>query len=334
MKKIFTTIITLSTTATLIFAQPTPQPPNASFETWTGTGSSMEPTDYNSNKTGTGFATFGGQTCFQDASIVHSGTYSARIETISAIGSAVNGSLTSGIVNAPSTDKAEGYIGTRQGASGTDIRRIAFDGRPDSLVGWYQYVQSTSTSGGANEIGKVYAILHLGHYYDPATPVNGNHPDLSTNKIGEALFNTPAANQTTWTRFSVPFNYVSSATPEYILLNCTGSNNQMTTVVGSKLWLDDIGVVYNTHVGITNPKTTDETIKVYAFDKTFYVDFMVRSYDHSTISIYDVTGKLVSKQQLSNNKLNTINVSELTSGLYLYDLTGEDFHKTGKVIIK
>ncbi len=334
MKKKLTLITLISFTFAIAIAQPTPQPPNAGFENWTGTGTSMEPTDYNSNKTGTGWATAGPQTCFRDASIFHGGTYSARIETGSAIGSAVNGALTSGIVNAPTTNKADGYIGTRQGASGTDIRRIAFDGRPDSLIGWYQYTQSTTTTGtgGANEIGKVYAILHLGHYYDPETPI-GYHPDSSVNKIGSALFLTPASNVGSWTRFSVPFTYVSAATPQYILLNCTSSNNQLTTVAGSKLWLDDIGVVYHVStVGVNNPEAAENT-KVYSYNNVIYVDFMNRSDNQSTISVYDLTGKLVVKQQLSNNKLNSFTVSGLNSGMYLYDLSGSSFHKSGKLII-
>lgn len=337
MKKIVTLFSIISVSATVIVAQPTPQPPNASFELWENSGTSMEPTNYNSNKTGTGWATSGPQTCFQETAIVHSGNYSVRLETGSALGSAVNGALTSGIVNAPTIQKIDGYIGTIQGASGTDIRRIAFDGRPDSLVGWYRYTQSTSTSGtlGANEIGKVRAVLHLGNYYDPETPSNGNHPDSSINKIGAALFLTPASNVGTWTRFSVPFVYVSGATPQYILINATPSNNQLTTVTGSKLWLDDIGVVYHTSsVGINGAAMDVESIKVYTYNHELFVDFMNRNEEQSTISLFDLTGKLVNKQSISNNKLNTLSMNELSSGMYLYELTGSNFHKSGKVIIK
>ena len=334
MKKTFTLIVLLSISI-IINAQPTPQPPNPGFENWTGSGATMEPTNYHSNETGTGWATSGGQTCFQDATTFHSGSYSAKIKTISFIGQAVNGSLTSGLVNAPTTVKSDGYIGTMQGANGTDIRRIAFNGRPDSLIGWYKYTQSTSTggTGGANEIGKVYAILHVGNYYDPSTS-SSYHPDSSINKIGEALFLTPASNVGSWTRFSVPFSYVSGNTPAYLLLNCTSSNNQLTTVAGSILWLDDIGVVYHqSSVGIKNPAATDESIKVYAYNKDIFVDFMNRTDEESSISIFDLTGKLVSKQQLSNNKLNTFTMNQLNSGMYLYELTGIDFHKSGKLLI-
>ena len=154
MKKVYTLIsITLLSIGAAI-AQPTPQFPNAGFENWANFNSVMEPVSYHSNKTGTGWATSGPQTCFQETASPHSGTYCVRVETGSALGVAVNGALTSGIVNAPSaTNKLEGYIGTKQSSTGTDIRRIAFDGRPDSLIGFYKYTQSTSTGGTGGATG-------------------------------------------------------------------------------------------------------------------------------------------------------------------------------------
>jgi hypothetical protein len=331
MKKIYTlllaTVISLS-----LFSQTSI--PNGGFETWTGSGFTMEPTNFNSNRTGTGFATLGGQTCFQDASIVHSGSYSARVETITAIGSAVNGSLTSGIVNAPTTNKADGYIGTMQGSSGTDIRRISFVGRPDSLIGFYRYVQSTSTSGtgGVNEQGKVRAILHVGNFYDPETPATSYHPDSSANKIANALFLTPMANVSVWTRFSVPFTYYDTRTPQYIMINVTPSNNQLTSVAGSKIWLDDISVVYNPTVGVSS--LGKDNLLVYNNSNILYVDSKDNSDIVSELNVYDLTGKIVLSKSLSQEKSFTINLSELTKGMYLYQLSGKDFTKSGKIIIE
>ena len=335
MKKIYSLLFACPS-AISVFAQ-TPQLPNAGFEAWEGSGSSMEPVNYNSNKTGTGYAPSGPQTLFQDNTTMHSGTYSARMETVSFIIATVNGSLTSGIVNAPSTNKLQGYIGTIQGTSTSDVRRIAFDGRPDSLVGWYKYTQSTSTSGtgGANEQGKVRAILHVGQYYDPETPVSGNHPDSTVNKIGDALFLTPMSNVGTWTRFSVPFNYVSAATPQYILLNCTSSANQNTSVAGSKMWLDDLELIYNTTTGIDNPALKSEkNVKVYSNEKTIYVDFLVRSQNTSTLKVYDLTGRLVLAKEIINDHLSTISMSDVTPGIYMYQLSGTGFQTSGKLQIQ
>ncbi|MCW3083585.1 MAG: hypothetical protein JWP12_951 [Bacteroidetes bacterium] len=336
MKKLYSLFFICASSTLSVFAQ-TPPLPNGGFESWEGSGSSMEPVSYNSNKTGTGYATSGPQTLFQDNTTMHSGTYSARMETVSFVIATVNGSLTSGIVNAPSTNKLQGYLGTIQNTTTTDIRRISFDGRPDSLVGWYKYVQSTSTSGtgGANEQGKVRAILHMGHYYDPETPVSSNHPDSTVNKIGDATFLTPMANVSAWTRFSVPFTYVDGRTPQYIMLNCTSSNNQNTSVAGSKMWLDDVAVVYNSTTGIDNPAAKSENnVKVYAADKTIYIDFLIRTETESTLSVYDLSGKLVVSQKITNNKLTTVNMSNVNPGIYLYQLSGTGFQKSGKLQIQ
>lgn len=218
--------------------------PNGDFETWgnVAPGIAAEPTGWYSNKSGSTVATFGDPTAFKETSNPHSGTSCVRIETISYLfGTKINGSLTTGVINAPTTDKAKGYVGTKNFSTPTDIRRTPFVGRPDSLVGWYKYTQ-----GGSAEKAKIVAILHNGEYNDPEVPVSGNtYANTTANRVGKALFVSAAANVTGWTRFSVPFTYSLGTNPEYIMLSITSSNDQMTNVAGSKLWLDDLEVIYN-----------------------------------------------------------------------------------------
>ncbi len=324
MKKTLT-LLSIALSASL-FAQTTIQ--NGDFELWENVGAaSEEPTFFNSNKTGTDWATSGPQTCYRDATTFHGGAYSVRMETKTFVIAVVNGSVTTGIVNAPTTNKADGYIGTMEGATGTDIRRMSFVGRPDSLVGWYKYTQ-----GGSSEIGKVRAILHTGNYYDPET-ASSYHPDSSVNKIADALFLTPAANIASWTRFAVAFNYVSASTPSYIMINTTASNDQLTSTAGSKLWLDDLSVVYPSGASVQD-LYNENNASVYANDKTIYVDFIKMMNSKTVLSVYDLTGKMVSTKVLANSQLNSINVSELNSGLYLYQLIGAEIQKSGKLFIK
>lgn len=324
MKKLFTFFLISS--SIYLSAQTTIL--NAGFEMWgnVSPGVATEPTNWYSNKSGSSTAQLSSPIWFKDNTIVHTGTASVRVETINYFGTAVNGAITTGVINAPSLNKADGYIGTVKYNAATDIRRMAFTGRPDSLVGWYQY-----TSGGAGEQGKIRAVLHTGDYFDPETPIT-YHPACIANKIADALFLGSTTNVTSWRRFSVAFNYTSAAAPAYILINVTSSANQLTTIVGSKLWLDDIGVIYNsTKVGEVNK---DVNVKVYSHDKTVYVDIMNRSDDNSVLSIFDLTGKLVMSQKIEGNKLNSIDASALNSGLYLYQLTGTDYKRSGKFILE
>lgn len=252
MKKIFTTLFL----AMGAFAFGQTQIANAGFENWDNAGSSTEePTSFNSNKTGTGLASSGPQTCSR-ATSPHSGTYCARVETKYFIIATVNGNVTSGVVEAPSSNKSEGFLS----ATAANGARIPLTGRPDSLVGWYKYTQATGGTGAAAEQGKVRVILHTGDYYDPETPFNSNHPNMSANKIGDALYVTPAANQATWKRFSVPFNYASSSAPAYVMVNITSSNNQLTVApnsssTGSIMFVDDLELIYNPVANFNAPAT-------------------------------------------------------------------------------
>ena len=326
MKKIFTLFLSIP-----LFSLAQTQITNAGFENWDNAGASNEePTSWNSNKTGTGLASSGPQTCYREASGPHSGTYCVRVETKYYILAVVNGNVTTGVVEAPSTNKSQGFL------SATGTNKQAFTGRPDSLVGWYKYTQATSGTGAAAEQGKVLAYLHSGDFYDPETPVSGNHTDLSANKIGSALFVSPTANQSTWKRFSIPFTYVNSNTPAYVMVNITSSNNQLTVApgssgTGSKMWVDDLEMIYNS----TTVKENDfsKNVKVYYYEKNIYVDFLNKSSENSTFEIYNATGQLVSSQSIDNSAVNTIDVSKLTSGIYMYKVSGKSQGKFGKLFI-
>ena len=76
-----------------------------------------------------------------------------------------------------------------------------------------------------------------------------------------------------------------------------------------------------------------KNVKVYYFDKTIYVDFLNKSSENSTIEIFNATGQLVSTQQIDNTSVNTIDVSSLKSGIYMYKVSGKSQGKFGKLFI-
>src|SRR5688572_10452127 len=108
MKKILLIVMLFTAAITGGFAQTTIT--NGNMETWVNVGSATEePTQWNSNKTGGGNATLGPQTCFRDAPGANNTSYCARVRTakVAVIGTIVNGSLTTGKVEAPTTNKAD-----------------------------------------------------------------------------------------------------------------------------------------------------------------------------------------------------------------------------------
>ncbi len=345
MNKISTLTFCIFISSASLFAQ-TDTITNAGFERWgnASPGVSAEPTSWYSNKSGSGFASTGPQTAFQYTANAHSGTSCVSITTqslnLGIVVEVVNGNLTTGVINAPSTTKCKGYIGTVNSTSASDDRRMVFTARPDSLVGWYKYTPANSS-----ERAKVRAILHTADYIDPenltvaqsissSCSAISSYTDPTPNKIGDALFlSTTGATISVWTRFSVPFTYALSGNPAYIMINVTSSADQNTGVSGSNLLLDDIAVVYNSSNGITE-YNKNQSINAYYFGKTFFVDFLNRTENQSELMIYDINGKLVLSQKLDNNRLNSIDVSKLNTGMYVYHLSGGHYTKSGKFIVE
>ncbi len=210
---------------------------NGNMENWGGSGASIEPTQWNSTKSAGGaFGGFAPQTLWQDPSTLNGGQSCAKLVTGNALGNTVNGAMTTGRIMVPSTNASEGYIGTIT----TDPNyRMAFTGRPDSLVFWYK----------ASPVGVDYpsveARIHINDCYNPETPVNNNHPNAVANIVARATWQGTSTAVGTWTRVAVPFVYVNSTVPQYILITSTPSGNLSSPQQGSTLWLDEFSVVYN-----------------------------------------------------------------------------------------
>jgi hypothetical protein len=137
MKQLFTTCLFF---IAVQFASAQTVIQNGGLENWENLGSATEePLNWNSNKTGDNNASssFAPQTCFRDVN-PHSGTYCAKIVTGTAqiVGTVVNGSLTTGQIDAPTTNKQDGYIFTDSTRAG---KYMYFSGRPDSFIGWYKF---------------------------------------------------------------------------------------------------------------------------------------------------------------------------------------------------
>lgn len=226
---LLTTLGMFSTT--LMFGQTTI--PNGDFETWQSVGNSdEEPTNWNGNKTGGGFANLGPQTCFREDVNPHSGTYCLKLDNGSFFGTPVNATATTGRIEAPSTNPSAGYINT---VTANPDYNAPFTGRPDSLVGWFRFDQ------GGTDVGRIQAILH--DSFDVSNPDQGSS---ASHIISEAVFDLPNGNTANWTRFAVPFNYTNGNTPQYILLIATASSVIGSANSSTVLWVDDLSVVYCT----------------------------------------------------------------------------------------
>gem|GEM_PF-498637 len=233
--------------ATSALAQP--QMENSGFETWENlTTNTREPNEWNSIKTGGGNASTPNGFVVDRSTTVRPGTsglYSAMLETknflIFIINVTVNGVVTNGRVEAPTTNAADGYIRTKP--DDQNFYTTITD-RPDSIVVWVNYQPS------GNDNGSFEVILHdvvgtgLNAGQMGSLPESGNSQGNNTPQvIGHAGQNF-AASTSGWTRVAVPFTYNDSRTPQYILMTAT-SSGQGTAVVGSKMYIDDIALIYH-----------------------------------------------------------------------------------------
>lgn len=236
MKKITKKSLFLSMCVALsTLAQAQTTIPNGNFEAWQNVGSNTEePTNWSGNKTGGGNATLGPQTCFREGTNPHTGTYCVKLDNASFFGTPVNATVTTGRIEAPTTNPLDGYIRTM--TTNADYNS-PFTGRPDSLVGWYRYTQ------GGTDMGRIYAIVH-----DSFNVSNPDQGGSATHIVAEALFDLPNGNAATWTRFAVPFTYTGNgAAPRYILLIATASRVAGVANASTLMWVDDLEAVYCTN---------------------------------------------------------------------------------------
>lgn len=227
MKRILLSFIVLGTIGSNVAQQ---QFENPGFENWESTsGPYIEPTDWSSIKTSDASSLNASAPQVVDRSTdAHSGTYSLYLENKSVFGIVANGIVSNGRIHAD-INPDNGYVFTN---SADGQWNTAFTSRPDSLVGWYKYTPS-----GADK-GKVDVILHTTSGFDFPGDENG------AKQVGRARFDLPNSTISTWKRFSVPFHYNSSDTPEYILAVLT-SGDSTSAVNGSKAWFDDLELIYN-----------------------------------------------------------------------------------------
>ncbi len=204
MKKIYTFILSLFISGSCLAQNPAL--PNAGFEFWTQVGNHLDPNNWNTLNPST--AILGVFTATRSSS-PHSGSYAIQLTTKSVFLQIANGIATTGTLI---TTPPYGVVGG-----------IPYEGRPDSIAGWYKFAPAGTDS------GFVQFMLQ-----DSTT--------LDT--IGFVRWETHNIAVGTYTRFSAPITYYSTATPN---LSCwiLSSSRASNPVVNSSLTIDDLQLIFN-----------------------------------------------------------------------------------------
>ena len=247
MKKIYLSILS-ATISMGAFAQM--QLENPGFETWDNVSSdTREPQQWSSIKTGGGNSTTPAVFVVDRSTAVRpgtSGTYSAVVETknwnIVILNVDVNGILTNGRVEAPTTTPSDGYNRTKPD---DEEFKTSFADYPDTLIAWVNYEPAGSDN------GRVQCIVHNISGTGLTAGTMGSLPEnggSQGNNVPQTIAKAEmdlTANTGGWTRLAIPFSYSNSNVPEYILLTATSSVVAGGGSPGSKLYVDDLGLIYN-----------------------------------------------------------------------------------------
>jgi len=292
MKILYSTLLFIATGLSLQAQNATP---NAGFENWNSIGNRVDPADWNTLNPIT--AILGVLTCTRASGAdVHSGSYAIKLTTKLAFGITANGIASTGtLITTPP-----------YGVSGG----IPFTGRPDSITGWYKY-----TPQGADQ-GFIQLML------------TGSS---ITDTIGFVKVETPNAAVTSFTYFSAPVTYYSSANPTnsiWILSSSRGDN----PVVNSSIIVDDIAMVFNP-TGL-NHELTNSSVKLLNNPATDKLYFSTDNLSYQ-LQLISVTGNTVLNRTLTSDN-NAVGIDEVANGIYFYTITGmqNNLITSGKVIIR
>jgi len=141
------------------------------------------------------------------------------------------------------------------------------------------------------------------------------------------------ATDTTWVQRTVAIPAAYTGAPVYIAFNHTANDMDV-------LYLDEFLVSQNTSVGVTeftNGVKLGQNMPN-PFNSTSTITYQLETAAAVSLSVYDVTGKLVAGQsegtQSAGSHILTFNGSDLSAGVYYYSLkVGENSTSTMKMVI-
>ncbi|MDY0344320.1 MAG: PCMD domain-containing protein [Lentimicrobium sp.] len=283
---LFGLLLSLSTFNPMLIKAQNPIP-NPGFENWTG----GEPDDWNTINQEVFGTTFTAVT--RDQTSMHSGTSSVKLETIT------QSIFLIGPVTVPGMITLGEIIIDLVNFTGTVEGGIPVTGTPQKLRGWYRYLPQTGDScimgiglsrwNGTSRDTIAYSYLSIG----------GQHND--------------------WEEFSVPVVYEITAEPDSMNVVFFSSNLlNGEPVSGSKLWVDDLWIDYET-----------VSVQMAGLSRDFYIQpsgevvyVFTNAPMGGEIQVFNLSGSLVYQTRINAGMgQQKLSLPRLPSGLYIAQLT-------------
>lgn len=285
---------------------------NPGFEYWEEFGfgpDTLEPVNWSSLKSSDGGELINNviPVVWERSDDAHSGMHSIKLENMPILTLVAPGTLTNGRVHAtlPPTDA---YVYT---IKEDPNYHTPFTNTPDSLIAWAKWLPQE------NDKAHIFAILHT----DTAKIADSS----MTNWVAVAHIEIPEE-VGEWTKFEVPFVYLNSETPEYILFAIYAGDAQEAKI-GSILYLDDIEMRYY-NVGTENSLVFQPNIY---FDGDILKVRMESIASLSTIEILDISGRSLYFEKFVSTGSDKFDV-DLHPGLYICKVKSGGFEYSKKII--
>jgi len=289
---------------------------NPGFEFWEEYGygpDTLEPVNWNSLRTSDGGDLINGviPVTMYRSTDAHSGMYSVKLENDTILGMVAPGTMTNGRVHA-TLPPSDAYVYT---IDSLPEFNTPFTGLPDSLKVWAKFSPQDG------DIGRLIAVLHT----DTAKIADSTQTNWIA--IAEVAF---SGEITEWTEFEVPFEYLNSETPEYILF-AIYAGDAANSLLGSILYLDDLEMVYY-NTGI--PTFAEENIKVYFSNDQLIADLQNANIkEDCKLEIVDLSGRILISKQIKQNEINKIQIN-IPTGIYICNIQNKSSNYSQKIIKK
>lgn len=294
-------LLALSVFSMGLFSQ---QVENPGFEFWEDAGTVWdEPVDWSSIKTSDAgeIINSAAPAVWEKSTDHHSGEFSVELTNLAVLDIVAAGTLTNGRVHAD-FDPDLGYVYT-------DTLNLQWNTpctvRPDSLTGWYKFYPQ------GQDFGSIQALLHIGYSQLPEF-------NDSSNWVGYARFDMqPGATVSSWTRFSIPFHYYDSRTPQYLLFVMT-SGNGTTPVANSYARYDDIALVGGESAIGDNDQPE---FLIYADNNRLVLKNLPTMFlPKATATLFNMNGQAVWKGEVISNEV-LLNTGKKLNGLYIFSIS-------------
>lgn len=243
---------------------------------------------------------FGAELAFEAtaAGEFHSGNSAIKIVTTTLLGIGDTPSiLTNGIINTT----------TQEVVGGTDI-----NSRPLIFGWWHRF----------DPIGADSAIMNI-------TLTRWNSTSNMTEPVGaaEMMIGTSSGS---WVNIEMPINYVSSETPDTVLI-LFSTGDGVNSQVGTTLFLDDLYYSYS-FASVETPESIG--LSIYPNPATDVLNiFSSQGFDLTVGKVFSLDGKLINTYDLYGSKM-SFNIADLKTGTYIIELENAEGRMVRKTFLK